>query len=302
MEARVTRLAPRDPGRALWPRSRMPKSLGSRGVATAIRSPLRDTTVVNCSHKETPIINTTVASDRMAEASPRLMARMAGLFYLLTILAGIFAQYFVSNKLVVFGDASTTATNILAHKKLFQWGFAVYLVEMTCQITSIALFYFLLKPVSRSVSLLAAFIGLAGCTIKALSRLFYIVPLFVLGGEHYLGVFNPEQLNALALLLLEVNNLGAGIALAFFGFLALLKGYLIVRSTFLPRVLGMLSILAGLGLLTFLSPALGNRMFPYVAPIGLLGAVAQIFWLLVFGVNERRWKDQARTAAASIWR
>ncbi len=246
-------------------------------------------------------MNTTVLGHRAPDASPRRMARMAGLSYLLTILAGVFAQSFVSDRLVDFGDAAATATNILTHKTLFQWGFSVYLVEMVCQIASTVLFYFLLRPVSRSVSLLAAFLGLAGCAIKAFSRLFYVAPLFILGGDRYLDVFRPEQLQALALLLLKVNDLGAGIALAFFGFFALLKGYLIARSTFLPRILGILSMLAGLGLLSFLSPTLGNRMFPYVAAVSLLGAVAQILWLLVFGVNEPRWKDQASAAAGSIW-
>lgn len=247
-------------------------------------------------------MNTAALENRLTETSPRSMARMAGLLYLLTILAGVFAQSFVSDKLVVFSDAAATSANILANRSLFQWGFAVYLIEMLCQIASTALFYFLLKPVSRPVSLLAAFIGLAGCTIKAVSRLFYIAPLFVLGGENYLGVFSPEQVQALALLFLRVNDLGAGIAVAFFGFFALLKGYLIVRSTFLPRVLGVLSMLAGLGLVSFLSPALGHRMFPYVAVLSLVGAVAQIFWLLVFGVNEERWKEQAGASAQSIWR
>ncbi len=247
-------------------------------------------------------MNTEVVAKRVSEASPRLMARMAGLFYLLTILAGVFAQGFVSDKLVNFGDAAATATNILAHKSMFQWGFAVYLVEMTCEITSTALFYLLLKPVSRSISLVAAFIGLAGCTIKALSRLFYIAPLFFLGGHQVLGAFNPEQQQALALLLLRVNDLGAGIALAFFGFGALLKGYLILRCTFLPRIFGVLGLMAGLALLTFLSPDLGHRMFPLVEVLGLLGAGPQILWLLVFGVNEQRWRDQARVAAASIWK
>ncbi len=247
-------------------------------------------------------MSTTVGDDRVAEASPRFVARVAGLFYLLTVLTGIFAQGFVAEKLVVYGDAVATATNILAHKSLFQWGFTVYLIEMVCQIVITSLFYDLLKPAGRSISLLAAFINLAGCTIKTLSRLLYIAPLFVLSGEHYLAVFNPEQLQALALLFLRVNDQGAGIALAFFGFSALLIGYLIVRSTFLPRILGVLSILAGLGLLTFLSPPLGNGMFPYVAAIGLLGAAAMILWLLVFGVNEQRWKEQANAAAASLWR
>ena len=237
-----------------------------------------------------------------ADTSPRVMAQMAGVFYLLTILGGVFAQSFVSDRLVHLGDAAATATSILTHKGLFQWGFTIYLIEMMCQVTSTALFYLLLRPVSRSVALLAAFIGLAGCTIKTLSRLFYIAPLSVLGGEQYLAVFTPEQVRALALLLLEVNDLGAGIALAFFGLFAILKGYLIVRSTFLPRSLGVLSLLAGVGLLSFLSPAFGHRMFSPVAALGLLGAAAQILWLLIVGVNEQRWKEQAAAADASIWK
>ena len=229
-------------------------------------------------------------------ASPRLKARIAGVFYLLTIVTGIFAQGFVSGRLVVEGDATATATNILTHKSLFELGFSVYLIEMTCQIGVTALFYDLLKPAGRSVSLLAAFLGLAGCVIKTFSRLFYIAPLFVLGGERYLNVFDPEQLRALALLFLKVNDRGAGIALAFFGFYALLTGYLIIKSTFLPPILGVVSMVAGVGWLAFLYPPLGYRLFFYIAPFGLLGAAALILWLLVFGVNEQRWKEQARAA------
>src|SRR5437667_12913866 len=125
--------------------------------------------------------------ERMAEASPHLKARIAGAFYLLTMLTGIFAQAFVSERLVVSGDAAATATNILTHKSLFQLGFTVYLIEMACQIAITALFYDLLKPVSRSVSLVAAFLGLAGCVIKTVSRLFYNPPLFVLGSSHDLS-------------------------------------------------------------------------------------------------------------------
>src|SRR5438477_10733179 len=114
-----------------------------------------------------------VMVERIRGASPRLKARITGVFYLLTMLTGIFAQGFVSNRLVVFGDASTTATNILTHKSLFQLGFTVYLIEMACQIAMTALFYDLLKPAGRSVSLLAAFLGLAGCVIKTFSRVLY---------------------------------------------------------------------------------------------------------------------------------
>ena len=238
-------------------------------------------------------MSTAVMTERIAETSPRFKARMAGVFYLLTILTGIFAQGFVSERLVVSGDAAATAANILTHRLLFQAGFAVYLIEMACQVGMTALLYELFKPAGRSVSLVAAFLGLTGCAIKTFSRVFYVAPLLVLGGAPYLSVFNAEQLRALALLFLKVNDQGAGIALVFFGFYALLQGYLIVRSTFLPRILGVLSVLGGLGWLSFLYPPLGYRLFPYIAAVGLLGAVALVFWLLVFGVNEQRWKEQA---------
>ncbi len=227
------------------------------------------------------------------DASPRRKARITGAFYLVTILTGIFAQGFVSGRLVVDGDAAATATNILTHRGLFQLGFAVYLIEMACQIAMTALFYDLLKPAGRSVSLVAAFLGFAGCVIKTFSRVFFIVPLFVLGGARYLSVFSKEQLQALALLLLKVNDRGAAMALVFFGFYALLTGYLILRSTFLPRFLGALSVVGGLGWLTFLYLPLGYRLFPYLGAFGLFGAVCLVLWLLVFGLNEQRWKEQA---------
>ena len=240
--------------------------------------------------------------NRIAETSPQLKARIAGVFYLLTVLAGIVAQGFISERLVVFGDAAATATNILNNETLFRLGFAVYLIEMACQITMTALFYDLFKPVSRSQSLLAAFFSLTGCVVKTFTRVFYIAPLLVLGGEPYLSVFNTQQSQALALLFLKVNEQGAGIALAFFGFATLIKGYLIFKSTFLPRALGVLGILAGLGWLSFLYPPLAYRVLPFILVLGLVGAILQIFWLLVFGVNEQRWKEQASAAAESIWR
>jgi len=228
-----------------------------------------------------------------SETSPRRLARITGALYLLAIMTGIFAQAFVSARLVADGDAAATAANILAHRSLFQLGFAVYLIEMASQIAMAALFYNLLEPVNRSLSFLVAFISLTGCIVKTLSRLFFIAPLLILGGEHYLNAFSPAQLQALALLFLDVNDHGAAMALVFFGLAAPLHGYLIVRSTFLPRMLGVLSIVAGLGWLTFLYPPVGYRLFVYIAPLGLLGAVAQIVWLLVFGVDERRWKERA---------
>lgn len=244
-----------------------------------------------------------VAIDEVREISPRAMARITGLCYLLTVVAGIIAQGFISERVVVSGDAAATASNILARLPLYRLGFTIYLIEMAAQVATTVLFYHLLKPVSRTASLLAAVFSLVGCTIKTLSRLFYFAPLLVLQSDTpYLGVFAPEQLQALALLFLGLNDQAAAMALVFFGCYGLVKGYLLLRSTFFPRFLGVLTLAGALGWLTFLSPSLGLRLFPIVAGVGILGAVATILWLLIVGLNEPRWREQANLAAASIWR
>lgn len=241
-------------------------------------------------------------TDGLREISPRAKARMAGLFYLVTLVAGGLAQGLISERLVVPGDAAATATNILAHEALFRLGFAVYLIEMACQITMTVLFYDLLKPVSKSVSLLAAIFGLVGCVIKTLARLFYFSPLLVLGGAHYLTAFDASQLQALALLFLRVNYHAEAIAMVFFGLSAVVKGYLVFKSTFLPSVLGLLSVIGGLGWLAYLYEPFAARVVTFILIAAVVGAVTNILWLLVFGVNEERWKEQASMASASIWR
>ena len=173
--------------------------------------------------------------ERIAEASPRFKARIAGVFYLLTFLTGGFA-FFVRGRL----------------------GFAAGLVAGACYIAVTLLFYYLFKPVNRSLSLLAAVISLAGCAIGPL-RQFHLVPFHI----------SP---------------------LVVFGFYCLLIGYLIFRSTFLPRILGAGMVFAGLGWLTFLSPPLAKYLSPYIFGPGILGEGSLTLWLLVMGVNEQRWK------------
>jgi hypothetical protein len=236
---------------------------------------------------------------RTLETSPQIYARIAALLYLVVISAGIIAQMVIGGRIIVDGDAAMTANNILAHQDLFQLGFTLYLIEMTCQIALAVLFYILLKPVNRNVALLALVFSLVGCTIKTLSRLFYIAPLLVLGNSPYLTIFSVEQLQALSLLLLNVNNQAAGMALAFFGISTFLNGYLVFRSAFLPRILGVLSMLAGLGWLTFLYPPLGNQLFMYVLLLGLIGSVSQILWLLIKGVNVEKWNEASHLQSAT---
>ena len=227
------------------------------------------------------------------ETSPQLYARAAGSLYLIVIVAGIIAQMFISGKIVVPGDAARTAANILTQRTLFELGFTVYLIEMASQIAMFVLLYVLFKPVNRNLALVALSFGIVGCIIKTLSRLFYVVPLLVLGDHPYLNVFDSGQLQALALLLLDVNDRGAAMALAFFGFSTFLNGTLIFRSNFLPRFLGVLSVVGGLGWLTFLYPPLGYQVFPYVLLVGLLGGLSQILWLLIKGVKVEQWQKRA---------
>ena len=236
----------------------------------------------------------------LAEMSPVTKARLAGGFYALQILLGGFAGS-IQDRLLVSGDAAATASNILAHPGLLRLGFAAYMVEMAFAVVATALLYDLLKAVDRSASLLAAFFGLVAITIKTFSRVFYVAPLLLLGSAGSLGTIAVEQRQTLALLLLKVNVQGAAVAMVFFGCYALLTGYLIVRSTFLPRILGVLGMVAGVGWLTYLYPPLADRLVTYVVGLALLGAAAKVLWLLVFGVNEARWREQSSAAGASIW-
>ncbi len=245
-------------------------------------------------------MNTDEKANLFSETSPKLTARIAGVLLLLTILAGIFAQIFISGKLVNLNNAAVTATNIINNESLFRLGFAVFLFEMACQIFMTALFYRLLKPVYKSLALLAMVIGLAGCIIKTFSRVFYLAPLLVLGNESYLKGFTTEQLQSLALVFLRINDLGPTIALYFFGFESIIRGYLILKSTFLPRFLGVMGMIAGLGWLSFIHPPFGYKLFPFVALFALIVAIVEIFWLLVFGVNEQRWLEKASAAKQSI--
>ena len=239
-------------------------------------------------------MSTAVLTKQITEASPRLKARIAGIFYLICGMAYSFAQGFVSGSLVVDGDAAATAHNILTHEPLYRLGFAAELISAVCYITVTLLLYDMFRPVNRSVSLLAAFFSLTGCTIQALSTLFHLAPLVILGGGQYLSAFKVEQLQALALMFLNLRAQTSSVYMVFFGWYCLLIGYLIFRSTFLPRILGVFMAIAGLSYQIFLSPPLANYLFPYVVkPAGALGELSLILWLLVMGVNNQRWREQA---------
>ena len=235
-------------------------------------------------------------TEQITEASPRFKARMAGVFQLLEALTATFGEVIVLGRLVVAGNAASTAANILGHERLFWLGFASSLIGVACHIAWALLLYDLLKPVNRLLSLLAAFVILVGCAIQAITSLFYLAPLLILQGGSSLSAFTAEQLRALALMFVKLNTYAFDIYLVFFGFWCILIGYLIFRSTFLPRVLGVLLAISGLGWVTYLSPPLAKYLWPYIATASALGEIPLEFWLIVMGVNVQRWKEQAGAA------
>ncbi|MBZ5723107.1 MAG: DUF4386 domain-containing protein [Acidobacteriia bacterium] len=245
-------------------------------------------------------MSTNVMMERITEASPRLKARMAGGWWLLYVSMAVVAG-FARRGLVVNGDAVATTTNILAHEPLFRLGFAADLLAIACYIAVTVLLYDLFKPVNRTVSLLAAFFSMVGCTIQGLGCVFELAPLVVLGGTQHSSVFKVEQLQALAYIFLKLYSQADSIALVFFGFFSLLIGYLIFKSTFLPRILGVLMAVAGTGGLIFLSPSFGAKYLPYIVAADI-GEILLILWLLVFAVNAERWKAQASAAGIGVSR
>jgi hypothetical protein len=230
----------------------------------------------------------------IAASSPALKARIAGIVYLINGVAYGYVDGTIHGKFIVDGNAAATAQNILANGPLLRTCFAVELISAACYVVVTLLLYDLLKPVNRSISLLAAFFSLMGCAVAILAGLFTFAPLIVMGGASYLSVFKVEQLQALALLSLNLHTVAASICMVFFGFYCLLIGYLIFRSTFMPRIIGVFMAITGLTYQLFLSPPLATYLFPYVVkPAGALGELSLLLWLIIFGVNAQRWKQQA---------
>jgi hypothetical protein len=160
--------------------------------------------------------------------------------------------------------------------------------------------YDLLKPVNRSLSLLALCVILVGYAMQALSSLLYLAPLLVLQGGSALGAFTPHQVQDLSLVFLNLNARAYDIYLVFFGLWCVLIGALIFRSTFLPRILGALLVIDGVGWMLYLFPPLAQQLFPLIAVAAGLAEFSLLLWLLVVGVNAERWKEQEAVAGASL--
>jgi hypothetical protein len=236
-------------------------------------------------------------ADHTVETSPQIYARTGGILYLYIIVVGIFGELFVRDKLIVSGDATATANNIMASQSLWRISVAGELIMLVCSVALALIFYVLLRPVNKDLALLAVFFNLVELAIDAANKLNLFMALFLLGGADYLKAFEPHQLHALAYLSLKLHEYGFGISLIFFGFVCLILGHLLFRSGYFPKTLGVLMTIAGLSYLTnsftlILAPTYAAMISPILV-LAFIGETAFCLWLIVKGVNVPKWETQA---------
>ena len=220
-------------------------------------------------------------------------ARIAGFFYLVIIITGMFAELFVREALMVPGNAMATAHNIQTKEMLYRWGFVADLINYVSGLPVILIFYLLFRQVNKHLALLALFFVLIQTAIGAVNLSNQLSPLLLLSGDKYLQAFQPEQLAILskqALLLLEQ---GYAIGLVFFGFYCIIIGFLMFKSAFMPRLLGIGYAIAGAGYLAnsfimFLTHKFANPLFPYILIPPFIGEASVCLWLLIMGVKNNK--------------
>jgi hypothetical protein len=229
--------------------------------------------------------------------------RIAGVLWLIVIIAGGWS-FMVASAMVVHSDAAATAANILASESSYRLAFVASLIAGACYMGVTVILYDLLKPVNRTLSMLAASFGVAGVAVGGASAISHFAPLVVLASSPYGAAFTPGQLQALAYMALRLQTVLTSAAMVFFGIQCFSAGYLIVRSTFIPRILGVLLAIGGLSYVTasfatFLAPQFGARLALYILPTGLLGEGSLCVWLIVTGASRATAHDAALRSASS---
>jgi hypothetical protein len=229
-------------------------------------------------------------------------ARIAGILYLIITVAAIFAHFYVPSNIIVSGDAAATANNITTSETLFRvGGVGSELVVLLSEVILSIVLYVLLKPVNKTLSMLAAVSRLVMTTIHGLNLLNYFFAILLLSGAGYLSAFNTEQLHGLVMLFLEAHSIGFTIGIAFLTLHVFILGYLILKSGYFPKVLGILFIAAGVGYLVDSFALLlfsGYENTPTV--IAIVIAVSEIafpLWLLIKGVNKEGWEKLSLKSA-----
>ena len=209
---------------------------------------------------------------------------------MIVIATGLFSEVFVRQALRVSGDALATAHNIQSSEMLFRWGIVADLVNFIVGLPSILIIYHLFKRVNKYLLQLALMFVVIQTAIIAVNLLFQISALVILGNDKYLTTFQPAQLATLSLLSLDIQAQGYAIGLVFFGFYCLIIGYVIFKSQMVPRFLGILYVISGLGYLInsftmFLSKDFANPVFMYLAIPIFIGELSFCLWLLIKGVK-----------------
>lgn len=237
-------------------------------------------------------------ADRTSEMSPLIYARAAGLLYLVIIVLGLFSEIFVRSSLISPEDAATTASNIMAAEGLFRAGFLADSIMFLSDVALAVLMFVLLKPVSKTLALVALCFRVTQSAVIALNLLNYYATILLLEGSGYTSAFDAAQRNAFSSLFLDLHSYGYDLGLILFGVHCLVLGYLIAKSLYLPRVLGYLVMAAGV---TYLIGSYTRFLFPdfveTLSPIYLVAILSELslcLWLLVKGVNLEYWKRAGR--------
>lgn len=216
------------------------------------------------------------------------------MFYVLEGAASAYGAIHVVSEVTASGNAAATAASVLGHQALMWAGFGLALVAVACHLIYSVLFYELFKPVSRTLSLLALASSLTAAAIQGSAALFEAAPLLVLRSGAGMTGLGVRPRDAIALLALRMSSQAFDIYLVFFGLWLALTGYLIVRSTFIPAVVGVLAAGGGVCYLTLLVPPLAGYLYPWYLAPDLIGAPVLMLWLLIVGLNPDRWLQQAR--------
>ena len=224
-------------------------------------------------------------------------ARLIGVVYLLYFLSAL-AGGSLLKEFVIPNDAAATAKGILANEPLYRLSISLDLIGNALYIALTALFYNLFRPVGPRVATVAAFFGLAGGVIQLFGGLFELAPIVLLKDSHLVSAFQPEQVRAAVMLSFKMYNQIYSISLPLFGFFMFSTGWLIIRSTFLPWIIGVFWMCAGVGALTFLWPpslwlpaAIAATLSGFVFPLAAVAEGSMMLWLLVMGVNASKWRN-----------
>jgi hypothetical protein len=228
--------------------------------------------------------------------------RVGGVLFLVSLVAGGFGEGFAPGQLIASGDAAATARHILNSDAVFRVGFASYLVEALCDVALTVVFYVLLRPVNTVVTLGIVLFRVMATATFAFGELFYFAPSLIVGQDTYLKSFSPDQLNTLTLLSLNLYGIGGLISLVFYGVASIGIGYLIFRSGYFPRILGVLWAIGGAGFMlrTFAAVLVPNVPTAILQAPQIVAILIFAIWLLAKGVDAAKWEARAQAQAAVV--